>query len=348
MRPTHTISTVLAGAALAAGCGAAEPASKPAARQAAPAYSAPQVASFFRDVTGDPLAIDNSIAFDALTPDRGDYERSGRMDERYGRFQIYILHEPGADSIYKRQNRQPVRPDARGVYWHGEGGGWTAMKPYRNVVLSWSGEEQALDERFERLDFVLSRLGRPAEQVRAALPPEDQPCGERPTGTCRDENGATVTTVERGERLTLPDLQVKVYKVQTGRFVVPPRRYGLIRRAKGRFVLAAMRLKNTGNESLRGLYDVKLKIGDRLYDQHSTATWTVTPLEAFPVQPGDSAVAALVFDVPVSAAREALAEGMLVFPAGDDLATVEDAAHLGQIRLARPGAVSTAEGSSKA
>ena len=222
------------------------------------------------------------------------------------------------------------------------------MKPYRNVVLSWTGEEQALDERFERLDSVLSQLGKPADQVRAALPPEDQPCGEPPTGTCRDENGATVTTVERSERLKLPNLQVKVYKVQTGRFVVPPRRYGLIRRAKGRFVLAGMRIKNTGNESLRGLYDVKLRIGDKLYDQHSAATWTVTPIDAFPVQPGDSAVAALVFDLPVSAAREALSDGVLVFPAGDDLAGVEDAAQLGQIRLARPGAMSAPAGGAKA
>ena len=351
MRPTHIISILFASALLAAGCGGAEPESKPAAAKAkpAPTFAAPEVSSFFRDVTGDPLEIDNSIAFDSLSPDRSDYERSGVMSERYGTFLIYVLHEPGADSLYKRQNRQTVKPDARGVYWHGEGSAWTAMKPYRNVVLSWTAEEQALDERFERLDAVLSQLGKPADQVRAALPPEDQPCGEQPTGTCRDENGATVTTVERGERLELADLQVKVYKVQTGRLVVPPRNYGLVRRAKGRFVLAAMRLKNTGNESLRGLWDVKLKIGEKLYDQSSEATWTVTPLDAFPVQPGDSAVAALVFDLPVCAAREALSDGVLVFPAGDDLATVEDAAQLGQIRLARPGAVSApSEGSAKA
>ena len=352
MRPTHIASILFTAAFVAAGCGAVdEPESKPAAAKSrpAPTFSAPQVSSFFHDVTGDPLEIDNSIAFDSLSPDRSDYERSGRMNERYGSFLIYILHEPGADTLYKRQNGQPVAPDARGIYWHGEGNAWTAMKPYRNVVLSWTGEEQTPDERFERLDFVLSKLGQPAEQARAALPPEDQPCGEQPTGTCRDSNGATVTTVERSERLKLPNLQVKVYKVQTGRFVVPPRKYGLIRRAKGRFVLAAMRLKNTGNESLRGLHDVKLKSGDKLYDQSSEATWTVTPLDAFPVQPVDSAVAALVFDLPVSAAREALTDGMLVFPAGDDLATVEDAAQLGQIRLARPGAASApAEGMSKA
>ena len=33
--------------------------------------------------------------------------------------------------------------------------------------------------------------------------------------------------------------------------------------------------------------------------------------------------------------------GVLAFPAGDDLSTVEDAAELGQIRLAKPGAVSS-------
>ena len=49
-------------------------------------------------------------------------------------------------------------------------------------------------------------------------------------------------------------------------------------------------------------------------------------------------MAALVFDVPVSAAREAMRDGVLAFPAGDDLSTVEDAAELGQIRLAKPGA----------
>ena len=126
-------------------------------------------------------------------------------------------------------------------------------------------------------------------------------------------------------------------RVETGRVAIPPRDYGLVRRAKGRFVLAAMRIKNTGNEALRGLYDVRLKIGDKVYDQSSEATWTVTPMDAFPVQPDDSAIAALVFDLPVSAAREALQDGVLVFPAGDDLSTVEDAAELGQIRLAKPG-----------
>ena len=110
-------------------------------------------------------------------------------------------------------------------------------------------------------------------------------------------------------------------RVQTGRVVIPPRDYGLVRRAKGRFVLAAMRIKNTGNEPLRGLYDVKLKIGDKIYDQSSDRHLDRRRRSTRSrVQPGDSAVAALVFDLPVTAAREALSDGVLAFPAGDDLA----------------------------
>ena len=92
---------------------------------------------------------------------------------------IYVLRRPrrGARST-SAEDGQPVKPDPHGVYWHDEGGTWEAMKPYRNVVLAWSADEQALDERFERLDTVLSQLGKPADQVRAALPASEQPCAE--------------------------------------------------------------------------------------------------------------------------------------------------------------------------
>ena len=150
-------------------------------------------------------------------PDRSDYDRSDLMSDRYGSFLIFVLHRPGAESIYKSDRGTPVEPDAQGIYWHDDGGSWTAMKPYRNVVLAWTADERAVDERFERLEAVLSKLGRPAEQVRAALPEEDQPCAAEPTGTCRDpESGVTVTTVDRGQRLELPDLQVRVTRPQDG------------------------------------------------------------------------------------------------------------------------------------
>jgi hypothetical protein len=225
------------------------------------------------------------------------------------------------------------------------------MKPYKNVVLSWNADDRSVDERFRRLDAVLSHLGQPPAKAQAALPAEDRPCADQgitpdssTEGTCREASGKTVTLVNRGTRLKLHGLQVKAMRVETGRVVIPPRDYGLIKRAKGRFVLAAVRLKNTGNEPLRDLYEVKLRIGNRTYDQSDEATWTVTPINAFPIQPGDSGVAAVVFDVPVSAARQALTQGVLAFPAGDDLTTVEDAAKLGEIRLAKPGAQAPAVG----
>jgi len=339
----HKITTVLLVAgALLAGCGGTEREPRLVVKPAAapPAFTARSVGDFFRSVTGDPLEADASTTFDSLAPDHSDYARSSRMRERYGSFLIYVLREPGSESIYKSQDGVPVKPDANGVYWHDDGGPLSAMKPYKNVVLSWSADERELDERFERLDAVLSQLGKPADAARAALPAADQPCGAEAEGTCRDESGTTVTTVARDQRLKLPNLEVRVLRVQTGRVVIPPRDYGLVRRAKGRFVLVALKLENTGDEPLRGLYDARLKIGKRTYDQSSEATWTATPLDAFPVQPGDSSIAAVVFDVPLSAARQALRDGVIAFPAGDEPSSVEDAARLGQIQLAKPDAVS--------
>lgn len=333
MRPTHILIALVAAAAI--GCGGGDEPTKP--KPTAPHYSGLQVVDFFKNVTGDPLEISTNPSFDSISVDHGDSDRASVMDARYGSFLIYVLRRPGSESIYKTEQGRPVKPDSHGVYWHSSGGSWEAMKPYGNVVLSWNADERALGEGFERLDALLSQLGKPAEQVRAAMPASDQPCGAQPAaGTCRGANGATVTTIDRDQRLKLPTLEVKVERVETGRVVIPPRDYGLVRRAKGRYVLAAMRIKNTGNEPLRGLYDVRLKIGDKVYDQSSAATWTATPMDAFPVQPDDSSVAALVFDVPVAAAREAMANGVLAFPSGDDLANVEDAPELGQIRLAKP------------
>ena len=56
---------------------------------------------------------------------------------------------------------------------------------------------------------------------------------------------------------------MRLTRVQTGQVVIPPNDYGLVRRAKGRFVLAAVELKNVGDEPLRGLYDARLQVGDR-------------------------------------------------------------------------------------
>jgi hypothetical protein len=275
------------------------------------------------------------------------------MSERYGSFLIYVLHRAGGERMYKLDDDQPVRPDAEGIYWHQDDGQWEAMKPYKNVVLEWMAEERSVDQRFRRLDNVLSRLGQPAATAQAALPAADRPCagqGITPEavgteGTCRDEKGKTVTLVDRNSRLKVPGLQARILKVETGRMVIPPNDYGMIKRAKGRFVLVAMRLKNTGDAPLRDLYEARLRIDGRIYDQSAEATYTVNPYTAFPIQPGDSGIAAVVFDVPVQAAKQALTAGVLAFPAGgDDLNTVEDAPRLGEIRLAKPAAAPPAGG----
>jgi hypothetical protein len=341
--------TILAGAALiAAGCGghAERPAVKPKPKHVF-TYTASDVGGFFKAVTGDPLESDSSYSFDSLTPDRTDFQRSEQMSDRYGSFLIYVLHRAGGERMYTLDDGQPVKPDAQGIYWHQDDGQWEAMKPYENVVLEWMAEERSVDARFRRLDGVLSHLGEPAARAQAALPAEDRPCTDQgitpeavgSQGTCRDEKGKTVTIVDRDTRLKVPGLQARIMKVETGRVVIPPNDYGMIKRAKGRFVLVAMRLKNTGDEPLRDLYEARLRIDGRIYDQSAEATFTVNPYTAFPIQPGDSSLAAVVFDVPVKTARRALTAGVLALPAGgDELSTVEDAARLGEIRLAKPGA----------
>jgi len=353
-------ATCLAGLALAgaAGCGgddAPEPGERGGKAQAptgaapptpaatpAPRFDAQTVADFFRDVTGDPLEVEGGESFDSLRLDRSDYERSLRLSERYGSFSLLVLDGAAGRELYETDGSQPVRPDAQGIYWHGGGGAWRAVKPYAggSVVLDWSADEgRSVDERFERLDTVLSALGRPAAEARAALPAEDRPCDAPDAGrTCRDADGATVTTVDRAEPLELPGLRVRVLKVQSGRLVYPGTEYGLVKRAKGVFVLAGMRLRNTGDEPLRSLYAVKLRIGRRTYDQDAAAGFTATPPNTFPIQPGDSGLAAVVFDIPRSALADAKREGAIAFPADEQPSSLDSAFRIGQIRLGGPAA----------
>lgn len=353
VRPTHITSSVILAAVLAtAGCGGTAKRDEARAhRKPEVRYDAPEVSGFFRAVTGDPLETEPSTSWDSLAPDRSDFRRSGRISGRYGTFLIFVLHRPGAEEMYKTRDGRPVKPDAEGVYWHDRGGSWSAMKPYRNVVLEWMTDERRVDERFARLDTVLSHLGEPTANVRAAMAPEDRPCADQGIdqtsggeGTCRDANGATVTIVNRNHRLRLPGMDVRTLRVETGRVVVPPTDWGMVRHAKGRFVLAVLKLDNTGKEPIRDLSGVKLRIGEKTYDQDFAAGFTVTPVNAFPVQPGDRGAAGVVFDLPPTAADRAVREGVLAFPADEDLSTVESAARLGVIRLAKPAAAEKADG----
>jgi hypothetical protein len=292
MRPTRLLCGVaLAGALLTAGCGG---------DRGPEQFTTAQVAEFFHAVTGDTLQARAGDELDALSIARGD---SGR----YGSFYVVVMRKPDDEDFYKIENALPLRVDHRGIYWHRDGMSWTAMKRYGNVVLAWNADEQRLDDRFERLHTVLAGLGRPPEQVRAKL-------GE-PT------KGSTLA-VDRGQSLRLPGLEVRLTRVQTGQVAIPPNDYGLVRRAKGRFVLAAVELTNTGDEPVRGLDDARLQVGELLYAPDGEATFTVTPPRAFPLAPDDSTAAALVFDVPADEAERAAAEGVLAFPAEDRYASI--------------------------
>lgn len=112
--------------------------------------------------------------------------------------------------------------------------------------------------------------------------------------------------------------------------MIPPNDYGLVRRAKGRFVLAAVELKNLGDEPLRGIYDARLEVDGRTYAQSSEATYTATPLRGFPLAPDATTPAAIVFDVPRDRAEHAARAGLLAFPQDDHLASIRLAADANQ------------------
>lgn len=127
---------------------------------------------------------------------------------------------------------------------------------------------------------------------------------------CRD------LTVDRSDPLPLPGLDVRVVKIQTGAVVIPPRNEGLVRRADGRFVLVVVRMRNTGDRPVHALPVARLRLGERTFEPSVTATATVTPVDAFPLAPGATGVAAVVFDVHVALADEAVRDGTLEFPGG--------------------------------
>jgi hypothetical protein len=306
-------------------------------------HSAEQVADHFEQVTGDKLDVEpNDVTWDSLTLADEETEDTSGPRDRYGYFTIAVLHSPRSGEVFKTDDDRPIQPDGAGIYWTQDTDGWDAAKFYGNVVLSWSAESRATNEQFQRLDVVLSTLGQPAEQARAKLPATDQSCEARgmtldgtAEGSCRDGD-TTLTVVNRGTELELPEYSVKVVLTRRGTYVKPRDAYGTALVAKGAYVGVGLRLDNTGNTPVRGLYDAKLRIGDRYYDQDSTATFRLANPRTFPLQPGAKGGTLLVFDIPKPAARRALSEGAIVFPAEPN-SSIEYAAKLGASRLRKGG-----------
>lgn len=217
-----------------------------------------------------------------------------------------------------------------------------AEKVVKNVVLRGIGTDPA---EFERVSRIVGSLGTPADQVQ--LPPEDTPCtklgidpdgGTGKTGTCLDQQ-QTVTVVDAKGPLELPLATVGSLDQKIGR-TLTSRRFGITRRVKaqGAFVAVRVKIENTSDAPLTGLRP-DLVINGRRYGADTRNGYYLNT-DAFPLQPGATARASFLFDVPRSA-DDPRTGGALEFAADDrSYSSPETAAQVGRIRLA-PGSGST-------
>jgi ABC-type Fe3+-hydroxamate transport system substrate-binding protein len=125
-----------------------------------------QVSQTFKQATGRPLEPEavSDPAWDQLGYG---LDMSQNLVNRYGIFNVYV-GKPGKTaslaSLFKdKETGKPLARGADSVYWEldSQSKTWVAYKRYSgNVVLVWfsGSKEQQADERFERLDSILSGL----------------------------------------------------------------------------------------------------------------------------------------------------------------------------------------------
>jgi hypothetical protein len=329
---------------LATGCGTATRVAGHAHRASAAhfttVHTAQQVAQHFHAATGDTLTVTSDrVTFDTLsTSGTGNEEAYNR----YGVFSVYVLHNPKDLSVFTRQDAHALTPDGQGIYWPttpDSSGYWNPVKVYGNIVLSWTTQSRSTNGQFRLLDAILSTVGQSASAVNAKLPPSELSCQARgitPTsqreGTCT-ENGASVSVVNSADVLHTPGYDVQVLKDQVGGYIPSEFTFGQPLVAKGAFLAVAVRVANRENVPLDDVDEADLKVGGRYYSQDDEATIDLSPMDTFPLQPGEHGGTVLVFDVPPSAATSALSQGELVFPEDSD-SEVQDATKLGAVRLA--------------
>jgi len=125
-----------------------------------------QVRQTFKQATGRPLepAAVSDPAWEQLGYG---LDMPQSLVDRYGIFNVYI-GKPGKSaslaSFFKdKDTDKPLARSADGIYWEldSQSKTWVAYKRYGgNVVLVWfsGSKEQAADERFDRLDSILTGL----------------------------------------------------------------------------------------------------------------------------------------------------------------------------------------------
>jgi hypothetical protein len=157
-----TLLLVLAAVAVPAGCGSSESEPEPDRNL----LSAGQVTSEFQEETGDDLraAAGTDPSWEqfnfGLNP-------APKLVKEYGIFSIYVVDPGNLEAVNSlladKTTGDPLPADTDGVQWEKDelSGTWIAYKRYAdNVVLTWFSESktQTADERFERLDTILSSL----------------------------------------------------------------------------------------------------------------------------------------------------------------------------------------------
>ena len=160
MRRIALLSLAVFALVVLAGCGAASDQTQE--QTLTPA----QVRQTFKQATGRPLepAAVSDPAWDQLGYG---LDTSQNLVGRYGIFNVYV-GKPGKTaslaSLFKdKATGKPLARGADSVYWEldSQSKTWVAYKRYSgNVVLVWfsGSKEQAADERFDRLDSILTGL----------------------------------------------------------------------------------------------------------------------------------------------------------------------------------------------
>jgi hypothetical protein len=125
-----------------------------------------QVTQRFQEATGralQPAAVSDP-AWDQLGYG---LDEPQSLVQRYGIFNVYVGKPGKADSLASlfkdKATGKPLARGADGVYWEldSQSKTWVAYKRYGgNVVLVWfsGSKQQNADERFQRLDSILSGL----------------------------------------------------------------------------------------------------------------------------------------------------------------------------------------------
>ncbi|HTU86951.1 MAG TPA: DUF4352 domain-containing protein [Solirubrobacteraceae bacterium] len=298
-----------------------------------PTFTAQQVAARFQAQTGYTLAVNtSSVIWDTLQPSNPEV-----LDQIYGVFTIDVLHNAETLPAVLGDQRHPIKPDAQGIYWTYDpqpGGGWTANKVYGNVVLQWTGlnPKHALGSGYYQLDGILAGLGKPAVATSGAV----RTCqaagislGGTKQGTCLNDS-VKLTVVNRGDRLNLDGYALtvtgaRVAKRISGQDGAPSTR------AKGEFVVVAVKVTNTGASPLNQPVDAEL-VSTQVYQSDGFAEGSREPFGVFPLRRGATATTHLVFDVPVGAVGVAVRGGAIFVP-GDSDGTIQTDTRLGVSRL---------------